>query len=209
MPEKEFDAILCDLDGVIRWWDPEIMSGLDRANGLPRGTLAKTAFAPDRLNPAITGARTDEQWRAAIAADLAEACGSPEAARALVAEWAAHAGEVVEEVAELLAAAREHVPVVLVSNATTRLESDLARLGIADLLDEVVNSARVGIAKPDPGIFRFAATRAGVPEARCLFVDDTLQNVEAARGLGMRALHHQNPAQLREILAPLLSRARE
>ncbi|MEV0050697.1 HAD-IA family hydrolase [Saccharopolyspora shandongensis] len=209
MPETEFDAILCDLDGVLRWWDPEIMSGLDRANGLPWGALAKTAFAPDRLNPAITGAQTDEQWRAAIAADLAEACATPEAARALVAEWSAHAGEVVDEVAELLAAAREHVPVILVSNATTRLESDLARLGIADLLDEVVNSARVGIAKPDPGIYRFAAARAGVPEARCLFVDDTLQNVEAARSLGMRALHHQNPAQLSETLAPLLSRARE
>ncbi|MEV6232328.1 HAD-IA family hydrolase [Saccharopolyspora shandongensis] len=209
MPETEFDAILCDLDGVLRWWDPEIMSGLDRANGLPRGTLAKTAFAPDRLNPAITGARTDEQWRAAIAADLAEVCATPEAARALVAEWSAHPGEVVDEVAELLAAAREHVPVTLVSNATTRLESDLDRLGIADLLDEVVNSARVGIAKPDPGIYRFAAARAGVPEARCLFVDDTLQNVEAARGLGMRAVHHQNPAQLRETLAPLLRRASE
>lgn len=108
MGSMSFDAVLCDLDGVLRWWDPEIMSGLDWANSLPAGTLAKTAFAPHRLNPAITGEQTDEQWRTAIAADLAEACGTPEAARALVAEWSAHPGEVVEEVAELLAAAREH-----------------------------------------------------------------------------------------------------
>ncbi|MGP4019808.1 HAD-IA family hydrolase [Saccharopolyspora sp. 5N708] len=74
---------------------------------------------------------------------------------------------------------------------------------------DVVNSARVGTAKPDPHIYRVAAARAGAPAARCLFVDDTLQNVEAARGLGMQALHHQNPTQLREALAPVLAEARD
>jgi putative hydrolase of the HAD superfamily len=197
-----FDAVLCDLDGVLRHWDPEVLPGLDRAYGLPAGTLARTAFAPARLNPAITGRQADEQWRAAIATDLAEACGALDAARALVAEWSDYIGEVDEEIAELLASARKHVPVVLVSNATTKLEADLAGLGIAELLDEVVNSARVGTAKPDPDIYRVAAARAGVPIARCLFVDDTLQNVEAARELGMQAVHHQTPSQLREALVP-------
>lgn len=35
--------------------------------------------------------------------------------------------------AELLASARTHLPVILVSNATTRLETDLDQLGIAAL----------------------------------------------------------------------------
>ncbi|WP_326574267.1 hypothetical protein OG889_04280 [Streptomyces sp. NBC_00481] len=41
---------------------------------------------------------------------------------------------------------REVAPIALVSNAATRLEWDLARLGLADLATTVVNTARIGIA---------------------------------------------------------------
>ncbi|WP_199826291.1 hypothetical protein [Streptomyces sp. SBT349] len=58
-----FDAVLCDIDGVLRIWDPGIMPGLDRAYGLPPGTVAAAAFGPERLLPAVTGAVRDEEWR--------------------------------------------------------------------------------------------------------------------------------------------------
>ena len=196
-----FDAVLCDLDGVLRLWDRRAMTALDLAHGLAGGTLAEAAFAPDRLLPAITGAQTDEEWRASIAADLAPACGSAEAARELVADWSAVVADVDREVADLLVAARERLPVVLVTNATTRLEADLARLGIADVVDQVVNSSRVGFAKPDPRIYRHAAERAGAQPQRCLFVDDTAENVEAARALGMTGLHYRGAEELRALLA--------
>ncbi|MER7012459.1 HAD-IA family hydrolase [Saccharopolyspora sp. NPDC000359] len=192
-----FDAVLCDLDGVLRRWDPAIMRDAERAGGLPSGALAEVAFAPDRLVPAITGAQTDEQWREAIAADLAEVCGA-DAARAVVARWSQPPGEVVVEVAELLGGVR--VPVVLVSNATSRLETDLAELGVLDLFDAVVNSSRVGVAKPDPRIYRIAADRAGTELDRCLFVDDTEANVEAARALGMTGVLYRDPAELQAVL---------
>ena len=54
------------------------------------------------------------------------------------------------EVADILRTARQHGPVVLVTNATTRLESDADRLGLADHVDAIVNSARLHAAKPDP-----------------------------------------------------------
>ncbi|QUH06409.1 HAD-IA family hydrolase [Saccharopolyspora erythraea] len=135
---------------------------------------------------------------------MAAACGSLDAARALVAEWSGPAGEVDAEVAGLLAGARAHLCVVLVTNATTRLEADLERLGLTNAVDAVVNSSRVGCAKPDPRIYRLAAARAGAAVERCLFVDDTAANVEAARDVGMTALHFRQPHQLREAFAPLL-----
>jgi putative hydrolase of the HAD superfamily len=196
-----FDAVLCDLDGVLRRW-PD-MSDLDLAHDLPPGTLAAAAFAPERLLPAITGTRTDEQWRADVAADLAAACG-PRAA-ALVADWSALLGEVDPAVAALLAAARRHVPVVLVSNATTRLEADLLSLRVGEVADHVVSSARVGFAKPDPRIYHLSAQWAGANPRRCLFVDDSAGNVDAARALGMTGLVFERPGQLREALAPLLT----
>jgi putative hydrolase of the HAD superfamily len=203
MISMPFDAVLCDLDGVLRLWDPDEMSGLDREYGLPGGTLAAAAFRPERLAPAVTGKITDEQWRSAVAEDLAEACGSAERAHALSAAWGMLIGQVDENVLALLSAARRQVPVVLVTNATTRLEADLAQLGLTDAVDAVVNTARIGVAKPDPRVYQIAAQRAGVPVSRCLFIDDTLTNVTAATALGMTGLHYQRTPQLRDALAPV------
>ncbi|MDT0445403.1 HAD family hydrolase [Streptomyces johnsoniae] len=226
-----FDAVLCDIDGVLRIWDPAAMTDLDLAYGLPPGALAGAAFRPDLLLPAVTGAVADGEWRAAVAADLAAACGGAERARALVAEWSAVGARVDREVAALLARVRRRVPVVLVSNATTRLEADLTALGLATadagsvdgmvgvggvdatggaapvVCDAVVNSSRIGVAKPDPRVYRLAAERAGVEVTRCLFVDDTEGHVAAAREVGMTGLHYRRVAQLREALHPLVQMA--
>ncbi|WP_226961806.1 MULTISPECIES: HAD-IA family hydrolase [Streptomyces] len=196
--------MLCDLDGVLRHWDPGLMSGLEREYGLAPGSFSRAAFRPERLLPAVTGAVTDEEWREAVAADLAPACGARTRARALVAAWTETPGTVDAEVLALLTSVRRRVPVVLVTNATTRLDADLAALGLTGAVDAVVNSAREGVAKPEPEIFRIAAGRAGVPAGRCLFVDDTAGHVTAARRLGMTGLHHRDNAALRRALGALL-----
>lgn len=109
-----------------------------------------------------------------------------------------------EAVVALLRRARRHMPLVLVTNATLELERDLESMGLADLADHVVSSARVGVAKPDRAIYEIAAERAGVPAARCLFIDDRLENVEAAIALGMSGLHYHQPADLQKALSFLL-----
>lgn len=201
-----FDAVLCDIDGVVRHWPP--VDAMERAHGLPLGALAAAAFAPARLHPAITGAVTDEEWRSAVADDLAAVCGSAVRASALVADWSGVLPAVDHEVVALLRRVRGTASVALVSNATTRLERDLERQGLAELADAVVNTARIGVAKPDPRVCGAAAERLGVPVGRCLFVDDTAANVEAARDVGMAALHYRHPDDLRRALAPLLDGAR-
>ncbi len=197
-------AVLCDVDGVVRHWEHGLGAALDEEFGLPEGTFARTAFAPERLVPAVTGLVTDEAWRAGIADALKPLCRSAERAAALVARWSAPLGRVDEEVLDLLIRARRHVPVALVSNATTRLERDLEALGVTRAIDVVVNSCRIGIAKPDAGFYLAAAERVGVPANECLFVDDTPANVAAARALGMAAVVHRVPADLRRALEPLL-----
>jgi putative hydrolase of the HAD superfamily len=191
-----FDAVLCDLDGVLRRW-PDT-ADLEREHGVPPGTLAATAFAPHRLLPAITGRCTDEEWRAAVAGDLRTHTAT---AAELVAAWSAGAGAVDEEVAALLALAREHGPVVLVTNATTRLESDVDTLGLARHVDAIVSSARIGAAKPDAAIYLAAAAEAGTTPQRCLFVDDSAANVEAARELGMTGHHFTGAQGFGDVLA--------
>jgi putative hydrolase of the HAD superfamily len=203
MTARPYDAVLCDIDGVLRHWPAA--DALERDHGLPAGALAAAAFASSRLQPAITGEITDEQWRSTVQAELTTVCGSVDRARLAVAGWSDLTPSVDQEVVSLLAGAREVAPLALVSNATTRLEWDLARQGLDGLADVVVNTARIGVAKPDPRVYLIAAERVGAPAHRCLFIDDTAANVAAAREVGMTALHYQRPADLREALSPLLA----
>lgn len=53
--------------------------------------------------------------------------------------------------------------------------------------DRFVFSHRFKVAKPDPEIFRRAAELLGTQPEHAVFVDDLLENVLAARSVGMRA----------------------
>ncbi len=76
---------------------------------------------------------------------------------------------------------------------------------MTDVIPHVVNSARIGAAKPEPAIYLAAAGQAGVAPSRCLFVDDVPANVHAAEALGMTGLLYRQVAKLRRALDPLLS----
>ncbi|MEU0413447.1 HAD-IA family hydrolase [Streptomyces griseorubiginosus] len=204
MDTLPFDAVLCDFDGVVHLWDPDGMTALDRSWGLPEGTLAGAAFDGELLQEAITGRLSDEQWRRQIAHVLAPVCGSTERARGLVEAWNQLTGRVDPDVVDLLAALRTRVPVVLVSNATTRLETYLAAIGLDEAFDAVINTARIGVAKPDRRVFDIAAQRVGADLTRCLFVDDTAGHVIAAQEAGATGVYYQGIEQLRAASAPLL-----
>jgi putative hydrolase of the HAD superfamily len=53
-------------------------------------------------------------------------------------------------------------------------------------------SHRLGIAKPDPAIYRHAAEGLGVPAGDILFVDDKEENILAARNAGMVAVQYSS-----------------
>lgn len=57
-----------------------------------------------------------------------------------------------------------------------------------------VFSAHVGLIKPQPEIYAVAARHFDVPPAQLLFIDDVVDNVEAARRAGWQALHFVDAA---------------
>jgi putative hydrolase of the HAD superfamily len=63
---------------------------------------------------------------------------------------------------------------------------------IDEIFEVVVDSAFVGMRKPDREIYELTLERLGdgVAAAECLFVDDVDVNCDAARSLGMRAVHY-------------------
>ena len=61
---------------------------------------------------------------------------------------------------------------------------------IDEIFEVIVDSAFVGMRKPDPRIYELTLERLGdVRAEECVFVDDVDVNCAAAEALGMRAVH--------------------
>ena len=80
------------------------------------------------------------------------------------------------------------------------------KLPIDEIFETVVDSAFVGVRKPDPAIYALVLERLGLPAEECAFVDDIAVNVGAARELGFAGVHFTDTAQAIAELDALLGR---
>jgi HAD superfamily hydrolase (TIGR01509 family) len=80
------------------------------------------------------------------------------------------------------------VRLVLLSNIGVDIRPQLARTGLAELLDDVVLSYEVGMVKPDPAIFGLALERLGRPASQALMVGDSAHADVGGAALGIRTL---------------------
>src|SRR5581483_8120744 len=71
---------------------------------------------------------------------------------------------------------------------------------VVSWFDDGVFSSRVKLGKPDPAIFALALQRFGLAAGECVFFDDHLPNVEAARAAGWNAVHFVDAASAAEEL---------
>lgn len=71
------------------------------------------------------------------------------------------------------------------------------------IFDAYVLSYELGLTKPEPGIYREAARRAGCAADECVFVDDLPENVEAAMKLGMAGVVYRPATDLAAALGEL------
>lgn len=66
--------------------------------------------------------------------------------------------------------------------------------------DRFIFSYRFQCAKPDPELYRRALEVVGALPHQVVFIDDLLENVQAARALGMHAIQFEDSAQLMQAL---------
>jgi putative hydrolase of the HAD superfamily len=80
---------------------------------------------------------------------------------------------------------------------------------IDEIFELIVDSAFVGMRKPDPRIYELTLERlGGVPAEECVFVDDLDVNCDAARELGMHAVQFVDAGQAIDELERLLAAGR-
>ncbi|WP_216916139.1 HAD family hydrolase [Nocardia noduli] len=192
-PRGDLDAVLLDWEGVLHHWDGEGEHAGEQAEELPAGSIAAAAFGTDAYEYAKLGILTDAEWRASVTETLAARHDGRGAAA--VAIWAAQRGRVIDGAAELLARLRRRYTVALLSDSTDILPADLELFGLADSFDHVFVSARLGMTKPAPALYRHAAHVMEVAPARVLVVDDLAVNLPGAQKVGMRT-HHLRAGEL-------------
>ena len=71
------------------------------------------------------------------------------------------------------------------------------RYPFLDGFDGIVVSAHERLLKPDPQIYALLCERHGLAPADCIFIDDSLPNVEGARAFGMQGHHFREASALR------------
>lgn len=75
---------------------------------------------------------------------------------------------------------------------------------VEEIFEVIVDSAFVGLRKPERGIYELTLSRLGVEAADCVFLDDLQHNVDAAVELGMRGILYTSAEQaIEEIEAAL------
>ena len=91
------------------------------------------------------------------------------------------------------------------SNACKEEIEPVFRDKIDWLFDSMAVSYEVGAIKPDAKMFLVSAQRLGVEPEKCLFVDDSQTNIDAAQSLGMKTLLYPTfgkiPAELSNLAA--------
>jgi epoxide hydrolase-like predicted phosphatase len=159
---------------------------------------ALASVDPDGL--AYTGRLTETQFKARLSTELGL---SVLQADELMADMC---GKLDAELFAYAASLRPHYNTAILSNAIDGARREYqARYGLEQLVDVIVYSYEVGLAKPDPEVYRLLCDRLAVSPGEVIFLDDSPENIKGARELGIHALLHESTAQSIKAVEALLA----
>jgi epoxide hydrolase-like predicted phosphatase len=187
--QPSIKAIIFDLGGVlIQVYEEERFRVLEAEWGLSPGQVAEVLWRSPEHRLAEVGTITDAEYWRRITPRLG--LHTTEAVRAFQ-QGVFGPVEVTASMVELVRRLHGPYRTGLVSNASDTVTPAFIadRYGLGGLFDVEIVSALVGLAKPDPAIYRLALERLGTAPEATIFVDDYPTNVDAAAALGIQAIH--------------------
>jgi glucose-1-phosphatase len=177
-----------------------VLAGLCRNASVSRDELLEILEEPGGYRDMERGAITFSEFYEFLR-DKAGYRGSLHALREL---WSDFFDGTIPGSEELLERIREKYRVAFLSNSN-EIHADLIPRKFAGLFrkdDRFVFSHRFRTAKPDPDIFRRALEVIGALPQHVVFIDDLIENVIAARSIGIQAFQFIDAEQLtRELKA--------
>lgn len=201
MPVK---AVVFDIGGVLERVDddawPEVwINRWERRMDLPAGHLIAALAEHAPAGDLVTGGMSEAQMRAMYAGALG--LDEQQADEMMAELWEAYCGELDVELRDFAASLRPAYTTAILSNsADGARREEQRRYGFEQLVDVIIYSHEVGLAKPDPAVFRLTEQRLGAQPHEIVFLDDQDRHVEAARRAGWQAVLHRSTAEsIREI----------
>ena len=190
---SEMEVVFWDLGGVlVRTEDRSKREAWEARLGMEPGHLDRMIFGGDLGKKASLGqADADDVWEwVRVELDLSHEEGDQ-----LIRDfW--QGDDLDLELVGYIRGLRAQFQTGLISNAWPELREQLVDVWqIDDAFDDLVISAEVGLAKPDPAIYQLALDRMGVQAEQSVFVDDFESNIAAASEMGMRAVLFSNSGQ--------------
>ncbi len=104
---------------------------------------------------------------------------------------------------DLVAELSDRYTLAVLTNNVAENREHLASTLPLDHFDFILNSADVGVRKPDPLIYRELLRRLGCAGSEVVYIDDFAENLPPAAELGMATIEFTDPENLRIRLAEL------
>jgi putative hydrolase of the HAD superfamily len=95
----------------------------------------------------------------------------------------------------------QNILVAMLSNTTERRSKIFRSFGLYKPFDPCLLSCEIGLRKPDPKVYELLLKTLNLPAQEVIFVDDKLENIEAAKKLGIDAILFESEEQLKRELA--------
>ena len=189
-----FEAVIWDFGGVFTTSPFEAFARYEREKGLPQGLIRR-----------INGTNhLDNAWarfeRAETALDAFDREFAAEA-RALGHEVPGRdiipllAGDFRPEMIEALRRIKARFKTGCITNNVPSMQAagagapaNLYKREIMDLFDQLIESSKLGLRKPDPKIYALMCEALDVAPAACIYLDDLGVNLKPARAMGMTTI---------------------
>lgn len=186
MSKTDKPVLLIDVDGVILTGTPPWWIHLERDFGFDKASLHRFFFAPYWAD-IVTG-KDDLTRRLSQALRAMDAQVS---AAELRDYWFAKDATANPEMLRWIGGQREagHKVMLATNQDHSRAAYLMDRVDLGACCDGIYYSAALGVAKPDPQFFQMIAAREGRPCRDLILIDDTAENVAAARDAGLTAHH--------------------
>jgi putative hydrolase of the HAD superfamily len=163
---------------------------------------ALASVDPDGL--AFTGRLSQTQFKARHSTALGLSAAQTDAFMADM--WDMSCGELDAELVAYAASLRPRFNTAILSDAIDGARGwNQARYGFEQLVDVIIYSYEVGLAKPDPRVYRLLCDRLSVRPGEVVFVDDRPENVKGASELGIHAVLHESTEQSIKAVDALLA----
>ncbi len=149
-----------------------------------RGAMFYRFFGgPEWMATRIGQMTWDDMWAVILAE---HGLKEPEAQQQFVTEMFDGEG-VSDEMRQLVEGLHGRYQLAILSNAADTLENTLQRLDITRHFNPIVNSHRIGAAKPDEAAFTITLDKLNAQPEQVYFIDDREVNITMAKAMGIQS----------------------